>query len=224
MAINVSANSSPDVELIPAGMHNAVCIALYDIGSIHSEKFNKTSRKVIFMWEFPEEPFIEWERDGQMQKMPRCLPDNYTLSLHKKAGLRNMLESWRGRPFSEQQLGGFDLETVLGVQAYVQIMHSSPEKHGDRIYANVNAVLPPPKGIPKVRAHSALARFSVMDLKQAVMPATLPEWIQEKVATSEEWRALVKKPQQPAGRTQQQTSSPTDDPGQSDLTNDDVPF
>lgn len=66
-------------------------------------------------------------------------------SLHAKAGLRKFLESWRGRPFTAEELAGFDLKAVVGLTCLVGIVH---EAKGDKVYANLSSVMKLPKGMP----------------------------------------------------------------------------
>ena len=64
----------------------------------------------IFMWELPGE---EIEIEGEMK--PRAISETYTNSLGEKANLRKMLENWRGRAFTQEEMDGFDLRNVLGL-------------------------------------------------------------------------------------------------------------
>ena len=78
--------------------------------------------------------------------MPRAFVQTLTLSLHKKAKLRSILESWRGKSFSESDLkDGFDLSKLLGQPCQIQIIHQN-RKDGDGIYAKMTAILPKPQG------------------------------------------------------------------------------
>jgi hypothetical protein len=49
-------------------------------------------------------------RDGR----PFAMFKNYTLSWSEKANLRLDLQSWRGKPFTQEEMRRFDLETILG--------------------------------------------------------------------------------------------------------------
>ena len=93
---------------------------------------------------------IRWqidERDLKTQK--RFLVMNwYTLSLHKKATLRQHLEAWRGRKFKPEELKGFDLEKLLGANCQLQIIHT--ESDTGRTYANIQAIVPLSKDMEKM--------------------------------------------------------------------------
>jgi hypothetical protein len=64
--------------------------------------------------------------------------------------LRHHLEAWRGKKFSAQELQGFDLEKLLGVNGQVQVVHALSDD--GRIWANVQAIVPIGKGMTKMRA------------------------------------------------------------------------
>ena len=86
---------------MPEGAHIGVCYANYDVGTQYSEKFRKSARQIVLTWEYPEVR-IDVEREGKMVSMPRVYSKRYKLSLNKKAGLRLLLEAWRGRGFTKE--------------------------------------------------------------------------------------------------------------------------
>lgn len=72
----------------------------------------------------------------------------YTLSLHEKAILRQHLESWRGKKFTPEELEGFDLEKLIGVNSQIQIVHNVADE--GRVWANIQAIVPQGKGTEKL--------------------------------------------------------------------------
>ena len=83
---------------------------------------------------------IYWQIKEKMDSgKPFLVGKTYTLSLHKKSSLRPDLESWRGRPFTEVEAEGFDLEKLLGANCQLNLMHTS--KDGET-YTNVQAIVP----------------------------------------------------------------------------------
>lgn len=172
-----------DTNPIPAGAHQAICYGIVDIGTQQpfSENF-KPARKVMLMFEFPEER-IKLERDGVVRDLPRALSREFTLSLHKKAGLRAFLVSWRGRQFTEQELEGFDLKNVLGANCMANVVHN------DKGYANVAAAMPLVKGLQRRNPENELVYFSLDDFQGDELPTSIPEWIRKKIEASDEWGA-----------------------------------
>lgn len=167
---------------IPVGMHHAICYGVIDLGTQQprpgSQFHTGPSRKVMIMWEFPDER-IELERDGRRVDLPRALSKEYTLSLHKKAGLRHALVSWRGRQFTDEELKGFDLKNVLGANCMINITH---KENG---YEEINAITPLMKGLQKRAPENALVLY---DIEDDEIPASVPEWIKKKIWQSDEKR------------------------------------
>lgn len=170
-------NSEP----IPAGLHQAVCTGVYDLGTQYNEKFKKNIRKCLISWEFPEER-IKIEKDEKTIDVPRELSKQYTLTLSAKSGLLTDLVSWRGRPFTPEELKGFNLHQLLGVNALIQVIHT--EKDG-RTYANIKSITPLYKNMVKKEAENPLNFFSFNDNNS--IPETTPQWIVEIIKKSVEW-------------------------------------
>jgi len=179
-----------DFTPIPPGMQHAVCYAVIDIGTQPATGNFASRRKVVIIWELPHE-LIEIERDGVKKKLPRAISERFTLSLASKGNLRPMLESWRGRPFTEEELAGFDMKHLLGVNCFLNIVHKkgSGEKAG-RTYANVASVNPLAKGMAKIPPVNPLLLFSMDDFTGPVtIPEGIPEWVEVCIKQSDEYKA-----------------------------------
>ena len=61
-----------NIEPIPAGLQQGVCIGLIDLGTQHNPLFNKSAHKIMVMWEFQEHR-IEFEKDDKQIEMPMIL-------------------------------------------------------------------------------------------------------------------------------------------------------
>jgi hypothetical protein len=123
----------------PEGLHQAVCVDVLDLGLVEGPWGAKPKVRII------------WQLDQvQPDSGKRALVTaQYTLSLNEKATLRHHLESWRGRKFTAEELQGFDLEKLIGVNAQVQVVHALADD--GRTWANVQAVVPLGKGMTKLR-------------------------------------------------------------------------
>lgn len=145
MAIYAKASGS-NFTPAPAGTHAAVCVDVVDLGVIEATWNKKTLKqhKIRIVWQIDEE-----RDDGKPYNVSR----RYTLSLHEKAGLRKDLESWRGRAFTQEELQGFDVETVIGVGCLVNVVHN--DKDGST-FANVAGVMKLGKGMtaPTLREYT----------------------------------------------------------------------
>lgn len=170
--------------LIRADVHRAVAYALYDLGTHYDKKFDKSSHQCVIIWELPDER-MTYTKDGKEINAPRAISRKYTLSLGEKSNLRKDLQSWRGRVFTEQELQGFDLKSILGVNCMLQVIHK--ESDGAK-FANISAVLPLYKGIPSVVPENPIQFFAMeegMDI-----PEYTPQWIKEIILESDEMKAI----------------------------------
>jgi hypothetical protein len=120
----------------PAGIHQAVCCDVVDLGMVDGTYGAKHLVSLVFQVNEPMD-------DGR----PFLVQGRYTLSLNEKANLRKVLESWRGKPFNAEELKGFDLEKLIGVNGQVNIQHN--EKNGST-YANITAIVPLGRGMQKM--------------------------------------------------------------------------
>jgi hypothetical protein len=83
----------------PEGIHNALCIGVFDIGKQFNERFNVTRHRAILMFEV--EPTIETE--GDLNGKRYVVSKEVTLSLHENAALRKFLKAW-SVPLTENTL------------------------------------------------------------------------------------------------------------------------
>lgn len=119
----------------PPGQHTSVCCDVADLGTVQTKFGDK------------EQVRIYWQIDKMMDDgRPFLVTRTYTASLHEKATLRRDLEAWRGRPFTEKELDGFDLEKLMGVGALLQVSHK-PRNDGQGVYAQLTSIMALPKGM-----------------------------------------------------------------------------
>jgi hypothetical protein len=129
-----------DYPVHPPGLFQAVCVDVVDLGLIEVTYNNKTRKqcKLRLVWQSEEH-----REDGK----PFLLSRRYTASLNEMARLRKDLESWRGRPFTSEELTGFDMENLIGVNALINVLHAARE---GKTFANVASVAPLKKGMPRM--------------------------------------------------------------------------
>lgn len=143
MPIMVSANDTKSFTPAPAGVHQAVCVDVIDLGRLQSafpdEKTGqpKWQHKLNVVWQIDEK-----RDDGKRFQLYK----RYTSSLHEKAALRHDLESWRGKPFTFDELAGFDVEKLVGANCFINVQHKK-SADGTRTYANVVSIMPVPKNL-----------------------------------------------------------------------------
>lgn len=125
----------------PPGAHSAVAVDVVDLGMLEVSfgGKKKTQHKIRIVWQIEE---------VMADNRPFIVQKRYTLSLHEKAQLRKDLESWRGRPFTDQELEGFDVETVIGVACLLNVIQ---EKKESSTYANVTSIMKLPKSMTPIK-------------------------------------------------------------------------
>jgi hypothetical protein len=179
-------------EIPPQQIHQAVCSAVYDIGTHDDPRFGR-KRKVLVFFEMPH-CRLEFEKDGEEFNLPAVRHVSYNLTLGKKANLRRDLEMWFGKKFEEPADGSkirVDLEKLLGKNCQVQIMHVAGQKEGKPVtYANISSVMMPAEG-QKLVAEGDLNFFSFEDFPEKDIPASCPQWVREKILASDEYMAHV---------------------------------
>lgn len=201
MGTKASATGGKEFELPTAGAVIGRCFMVADLGTQDTSFQGKPKKahKILLQWELAENM-----QDGR----PFAISSRYTLSLFDQALLRQHLESWRGKSFTDEELAGFDVKNVLGHYCLLSIVHN---KEGDKTYANVKGIMPVPKGMEKPAAVNSDVYFD-MDTSDI---ATLPEWVQNVVKKSDEWKAKSST----NATSQNKTSA-----GKFDDMEDDIPF
>lgn len=158
MAIMASDSGGGNFTPAPPGVHPAICIDVVDLGLLETtyNKQTKKSHKIYVIWEIDEA-----DEKGSRFTVRR----RYTLSLGDKASLRKDLESWRARAFTPEELKGFDVEKLIGVNCQLNVVH---EVRDNKTWANVTAIMPLGKGMQRMAASPSYVR--VKDRKEGDAP------------------------------------------------------
>ncbi len=124
-------------EPAPPGLHRAVCVDVVDMGLLESPFGVKHKIKEV------------WQTEARNKDKERFqVRQVYTASLADGSNLRRDLESWRGRPFTGEELKGFDIEKLLGVNCQISVSHATSKK--GRTFAKLTAVVPADKKAQKL--------------------------------------------------------------------------
>ena len=180
MPLVIPEETTGSYERPPEGNHVAVCCSLVDLGTQHSEKWDKNQRKILIEWELAEET----KEDGT----PFYVDEIYTFSMNEKSSLRKHLESWRGVRFSADDFGKFELSVLIGKGCMLNIVHTAKD---DKVYANIASIARLPKGMPAPEMKASPRVFSLEPSEHdpAAM-AGLRDKIVEKIKASPEWAKL----------------------------------
>jgi len=207
-------DSGKEFKRCPPGAHLARCYRIVDIGTQKTEYMGavKHLHKVTFSWEIhaiDESGAKVLMDDGR----PFSIFKSYTLSWSEKANLRLDLQSWRGKPFSQEELRRFDLKNVLGAWCMLNIIERSG--NDGKTYSNVGGVTPVPAMIKQNGLPEGVNKLELFNLQAPDMQMfeTFSDKLKEKIKSSPEWQKLQNK------------SKPEQAPAASDDDEDsDIPF
>lgn len=192
MSIIVSANSESRFKPVPPGSHLARCYRIIDLGTQKTTWNGQTkmSKKVMFQFEIHSEddegnPLVTDKGE------PMSISKNYTLSLRDSALLRNDLEAWRGRAFTEEERQGFNLKNVLN--AWCLLTVTKDVGRDGKTYTNIQGISPVPKAM-KANTPPPFNEASIFSLDDPNMDVfnTLSERIRQKIMETPEWKAKDK--------------------------------
>lgn len=180
MAIMATDSGGGDFKLATPGNHPAVCTLVADLGKqrIQSTTYGDSVKHQVYIrWELTDEPFEWQDKDsGESKTGNMSIGKTYTLSLHENSTLRPVLESWRGRPFTEEERKGFDITKLAGAPCLVNVAHEVG--HDGKTRAKVSAVTPVMKGMEKP---TPLNPPVIYDEDHLRVYDDLPEWLRKKI-------------------------------------------
>lgn len=169
---------------IPTGNFQAVCYGVWDIGLQEKEAFGdqpaRSVEQLILAFELSERIESQDESNGKRYQIYKW----YTRSLHEKAGLRKELASWRGKDFTPDELKGFDVDSVIGANCFL------------------NVILGPKSGKPKAGAITAMPK-GITKIAPETSPE-MPEWVKKKIGAT---------PAQPADTQEAPEDGGEEEPG-----------
>jgi hypothetical protein len=150
MAIIVKAGG--DFTPAPEGLWPGVCVDVVDKGIVASAVY-KPRHMIQIRWVINAEPPLA---DGR----PHMAVRSFGATLGEKSALRPFLEAWRGKKFTEEELAGFDIENLLGANGQIQVIHN---RSNGKVYGNVQAVVPFPRGMEKMTVPTDYIRQAERD-------------------------------------------------------------
>jgi hypothetical protein len=172
-----------------------------DLGTHINEIYQKEQHKVMLIFELPHE--VLHLEDGT--DAPRVISQQFTYNFGPKSNLRKFLEGWRGKTYTDEEAkAGVDLAKCLGGNAQINVVHT---EKGNKTYANIQAIMPLPKGTAKLESFNEHVFF---ELGTGPIPDTLPEWIHNKINSCLELSGEARTTM-PPGTEQHMAQDATDD-------------
>lgn len=180
MSMIAKSNGSVSIEKLEGGVYPAISSMIVDLGLQKNVKFEKTQRKMMIIWILVDE-YVEINGE----KMPRTMSKEYSFSLHEKSGLRKDLQAWRGKPFTDEELQGFDLLTILNKPCQLQIILE--EKNGNK-YNNIAGIMALPKGT-KMELLQSTCHFDIDNEETWNNWEKIPNWIKERIKKAKNYES-----------------------------------
>lgn len=169
-------------EPVPAGLTRGVCCSIVDLGTHYDQRYDKMKHEVYIGFELPDHR-DDFEVDGETKNLPRLAGKKYTMSLSERAKLRQHLQSWRNKPFTAEELAGFDISKLLGVPC---MLNFGPYTKADGTHGTgIESIAAPIAGMPRASVEGEAFIYDI-DRDGTNFPEAMPEWMQDIVMKSQE--------------------------------------
>lgn len=197
----------------PKGAHIAICYAVVGLGTHEEKGFNGELRlvqKCAIIWEFPKLRIEIEDKQGKVKNLPRARRQFYTLSLSDKSNLRKHLTSWRGEEFTNDEIRNFNIFDVVGMPAYMQIVHQKREDGSVRDKLDSIMPLPEEFEVPELENPELAYAYDTKNKCWPEFPDNMPEWIRNQIHASLEWQQQKEneKQEEDTGEEKQEESKP----------------
>lgn len=173
----------------PTGNQIGRCYQILDIGTQHSEWQGKptSNNQIILTFELPKQLMD----DGRPYSVSLFI-NNFLGTPKKKSKLRILLETWRNKPFTEDEMARFDLNKVLGKAGIVTLI----EKESGKVA--IAGVGPLMDGMECPPAMNPLVSLWLDEWDEEKFKK-VPEGLQKIIMRSDEYRAMFGKRSEAVG-------------------------
>lgn len=175
--MKIKDRAKPKTPPVEPGVYMAVCVGVVDLGEQYSEAFKSYSNKVKFVWALPTETI---EIDGKTEE--RQLSREFTVATKKTGKLRTFLSGWNSKNYSDEEFLELDMFDQVGKACQLNVVLNDTGE-----YANVESVIPIPKGFPAPTTKTAFFTWD-MDAWSDEVFETLPTWTQEQIKKSTQYQ------------------------------------
>lgn len=203
--ITVSETGGSSYKGLDGGVYAGRCDMIADLG-LQETKFGE-KHKVYIRFAIPGE--VVEKDDGT--KFQMSIGQTFTASLSKRANLRKALEAWRGKPFTEEELKGFDLTKLLNAPATIVVEEYTHEGETKSKIGNILRCKDPVADLD----HAAVS-YSVESTDKELEEA--PQWIREKLEEQKKLENERERQEEAAGKADDEAAA------DSAKWEDDIPF
>ena len=175
--MKIKDRAKPKAPPVEPGVYMAVCVGVVDLGEQYSEVYKNYSNKVKFVWALPGELM---EVDGKMEE--RQLSREFSVATKKTSKLRTFLGSWNSKNYSDDEYMELDLFEQVGKACQLNVVLNDTGE-----YANVDSVMPIPKGMPAPTSKTAFFTWDMEKWDDASFEK-LPQWTQDQIKKSTQYQ------------------------------------
>ena len=175
--MKIKDRAKPKTPPVEPGVYMAVCVGVVDLGEQYSEAYKSYSNKVKFICALPSETI---EIDGKTEE--RQLSREFTVATKKTGKLRTFLSGWNSKNYTDEEVLELDLFDQVGKACQLNVVLNDTGE-----YANVESVIPLPKGFPAPTTKTAFFTWDMDNWNDQVFEA-LPAWTQEQIKKSTQYQ------------------------------------
>lgn len=176
-----------DYQQLPPDTHIARCVRLIDLGTTHNELYDIDRRQFFMGFETPN-ALVKYKDENEVEhEEPFLIGGFYTMSLHEKSKIRPLLESWRGKEFSQEELAGFEIKKVLSKPCLLSVIS---ETKNNKTRSKIGGIMKLPAGTVCPEQVNKSIYFSLDDPFDQAKFDVVPEGFQKMIKESFEWRAI----------------------------------
>jgi hypothetical protein len=179
----------------------ARCYSVIDIGTVpgfYQGKPQDPQRKIWITWEMPS---LKAVFNAEKGEQPFVISMELTASTAEKSNLSKLISQWRNKPFTPEEIDGFDPATMIGKCGFISFIHKTKGKFKGQSFKEVtnentnlsfNGIMPVPEGVAKMKQINlyynwdwdliAEKGFNKEEFEK------IPKFIREKMATSDEFK------------------------------------
>jgi hypothetical protein len=176
------------------------CYSVIDIGTVPGFFQNKPQppqRKVWITWELPSLQAVFNEDKGPQ---PFVVSVEQTASTSEKANLRILINRWRNKDLTPEEVQGFDPATMIGKVGFLSFAVVPKGKYKGQPISKItnensvlkfNGIMPVPEGIERPKAINEYFNWDWDEIAEKGFDKDkfqkIPRFIQAKMATSQEF-------------------------------------